>query len=92
MISKFEKTIPNGKIEAIKLLDSNHTDQGDACVTDKFFMNLLHKFGFKTSFSKKYGSNEDFYEYITNLWLKFLYQIEFHDNTFDFSEVSDKCM
>jgi hypothetical protein len=34
MIANFQKTIPNGQVEAIKLMDSNHTDQGDGCTTD----------------------------------------------------------
>lgn len=87
MIANFQKTIPSQQIEAIKLLDSNHTDQGDDCVTDEFLIACLNKFVFKTSFDKKYGSNVEFYEYITMLWLKFLYRIDFHDNTFDFDKI-----
>lgn len=34
MASMFQKTVPNSQVEVIKLMDSNHTDQGDGCVTD----------------------------------------------------------
>jgi len=49
MIANFQKTVPDSQVEAIKLMDSNHTDQGDGCVSDQFFTSLLNKFIFKTS-------------------------------------------
>jgi len=69
------------------LLDSNHTDQGDSCVTDAFLTSLLNKFAFKTSATKKYGSQVEFYEYITMIWLRFLHRVEMHSDTFDIDEV-----
>lgn len=56
MISIFKNTIPNNQLEAIKLMDSNHTDQADGVVTDQFLSSLLNKFAFKTSFTKSGGS------------------------------------
>jgi hypothetical protein len=88
--ANFKKTIPDEKLEVIKLMDSNHIDQGDGCVTDEFLTSLLNKFLFKTSATKKYGSQVEYYEYITMLWLRFLYKVDMHDNTFDFNEVNKR--
>ena len=92
MTSRFSETIPNGQLEVVKLNDSNHTDQGDSCVTDEFLNSCIQKFAFKTSFTKKEGSNPEFYECITMMWLKFLHQIDFHDDTFEYKIVLDRSM
>lgn len=82
-IKNFKGRVGENNMEAVKILDSTHIDQGDACVYDQFGTKFINGPIFKSKFAKKQGSNVEFYEFITILWLDFLYRKGHHDNTFD---------
>ena len=73
-------------LEAFLLKDSGHTDQSDGCIFDSYLA-CLFNLGMGCSFNKAEGSNTEFNEFITLLWLNYLHKIGFHENTFTIESV-----
>jgi hypothetical protein len=85
----FHQRIPNPSknFEAVKLVDSGHTDQGDLVYYDNYAASFINSL-FGQSFYKSGGSNHEFQEALTLIWINYLYKIGLHDETFqpDWSE------
>lgn len=85
----FHNRIPNPSqnFEAVKLVDSGPTDQGDLVYYDNYAASFITSM-FGQSFYKSGGSNPEFQEALTLIWINYLYKIGLHDETFsvDYSE------
>lgn len=68
-------------------MDSGHTDQGDLVYYDNYAASFINSI-FGQSFYKSGGSNHEFQEALTLIWINYLYKIGLHDETFsvDYSE------